>query len=231
MPRPPRIDVPGVPQHLVTRGHDRRDCFFRELDRVVYLKYLEEALEQSACDMHAYVLMSNHVHLLVTGRFERSISRLMQFTGRRYCRYVNRAYERTGTLYEGRFKSSLIESEAYLLECMRYIDLNPVRAGIVDRPDRYPWSSYRQNAGGDPRGFLKPHYEYLRLGSDRYTRAAAYSQLVAQPLADEQLERIRNASAKNGVLASDEFKNALQIRLAREVSIVGPGRPRKSAEK
>ena len=215
----------------MTRGHNRHDCFFRELDRVVYLKYLAEALEDSECDLHAYVLMSNHVHLLVTGRLERSISRLMQFAGRRYCRYVNRAYGRTGTLFEGRFKSSLIESEAYLLECMRYIDLNPVRAGMVDGPERYPWSSYRQNAAGDPGGLLVPHYEYLRLGGDSRTRGAAYAQLVSQPLAHEQLERIRQASAKNGVLARDIFTEALQIRLDRDVAIVGPGRPRKLAEK
>lgn len=231
MPRPPRLDVPGLPQHLVARGHDRKDCFRRELDRAVYLKYLREALDKSECQVHAYVLMTNHVHLLATGSKPRSISRLMQSVGRRYCRYVNRAYQRSGALFEGRFKSSLVDSEAYLLACMRYIELNPVRAGMVDHPSRYWWSSFRENASGDPGGLVVPHSEYLRLGPDRGKRRAAYAALLDQPLDSSQLREIRHASAKNGVLGDESFHDALKVELDREVGIVAPGRPRNHAKK
>ena len=227
MPRPPRLDVPGLPQHLVARGHDRKECFRREFDRAVYLRYLREALDKSECEVHAYVLMTNHVHLLATGRKPRSISRLMQFVGRRYCRYVNRVYGRTGALFEGRFKSSLVDSEAYLLACMRYIELNPVRAGMVDHPAGYSWSSFRENASGDPSGLVAPHLEYLRLGGDRGARRAAYTALLNQPLDPNQLREIRHASAKNGVLGDQSFQEALELELDREVAIVAPGRPRK----
>ena len=231
MPRPPRIDVAGLPQHLVARGHNRSDCFRREFDRVLYLKYLREEGVQSGCDIHAYVLMTNHVHLLVTGREEGSISRLMQHVGRRYCRYVNRAYERSGALYESRFRSSLIESEAYFLACMRYIELNPVRAAIVEHPRFYPWSSYRENATGQPAGFLVPHPEYLRLGQSAAARSAAYMALVQQPLESSRLESIRRASAKNGILATSSFHEVLGRELGRSVAIVPPGRPLFSPEK
>jgi len=231
MPRPPRLDVPGLPQHLVARGHDRKECFRRELDRAVYLKYLREALDKNECEVHAYVLMTNHVHLLATGRKPRSISRLMQSVGRRYCRYVNRAYQRTGALFEGRFKSSLVDSEAYLLACMRYIELNPVRAGMVDHPAQYSWSSFRENASGDPKGMVAPHSEYLRLGADRGARRAAYAALLAQPLNSIQLGEIRRASAKNGVLGDQSFHEALELELDRDVAIVAPGRPRNPPKK
>ena len=225
MARPPRIDVPGLPQHLVARGHNKSDCFWSEVDRAVYLKYLREEGCASECDLHAYVLMTNHVHLLVTGRKERSISRLMQHVGRRYCRYVNRAYRRSGPLYESRFKSSLIESEAYFLACMRYIDLNPVRADIVGHPSHYPWSSYRENATGRPDGLLVPHHEYLRLARDDRERGSAYAALVEQPLESRWLDEIRQASKRNGVLGGPQFLQALEEGLGRPVTTSDPGRP------
>ena len=231
MPRPPRLDVPGLPQHLIARGHDRKQCFRRDLDRAVYLRYLREALDKSECEVHAYVLMTNHVHLLATGRKPRSISRLMQFVSRRYCRYVNRVYRRTGALFEGRFKSSLVDSEAYLLACMRYIELNPVRAGMADHPARYTWSSFRENASGDPAGLVAPHSEYLRLGADRIARRTAYVALLMQPLDANQLDEIRRAAARNGVLGDQAFHDALELELDRKVAIVGPGRPRKPPKK
>ena len=224
MPRPPRIDVPGLPQHLYARGHNRTDCFRSELDRTVFLRYLKEELEARAC-VHAYVQMTNHVHFLVTGHEEGALSRLMQHLGRRYCRYVNRAYDRSGALYEGRFKSSLVESETYFLECMRYIELNPVRAGLVDHPSKYRWSSYAENARGEPRGLITPHQEYLRLGRDGASRAAAYRALVEQPLDLRRVAEIRRTSSKNGVLGSRRFQTALELELRRCVAIAAPGRP------
>lgn len=231
MPRPPRIDVPGLPQHLYTRGHNKSDCFRRELDRAVYLKYLKEESAESGCVIHAYVLMTNHVHLLVTGHEQGAISRLMQHLGRRHCRFVNRAYRRSGALYEGRFKSSLVESEAYFLECMRYIELNPVRAGMVDHPSQYRWSSYGENVRGDPGGLIVPHPEYLRLGRDRATRGAAYRALVEQPLDARRVGEIRRASAKNGVLGDSRFQSALELDLGRCVAIAPPGRPPRNTKK
>lgn len=225
MPRPPRIDVPGLPQHLYARGHNKTDCFRSELDRTVFLKYLKEELAAGACEVHAYVLMTNHVHFLVTGHEEGALSKLMQHLGRRYCRYVNRSYHRSGALYEGRFKSSLVESEAYFLECMRYVELNPVRAGMVAHPSQYRWSSYRENALGEPKGLLVPHWEYQRLGRDAASRGAAYRALVEQPLDLRRIAEIRRTSAKNGVLGGPGFQSALELELGRRVAIAPPGRP------
>lgn len=223
-----RIDLPGVPQHLVARGHDRKPCFHRDLDRAVYLKYLRDESIKSESDIHAFVLMTNHVHLLATGRREHSLSKLMQHLGRRYCRYVNRVYGRTGTLFEGRFHSSLVDSADYLMNCMAYIELNPVRAGMVSAPADYPWSSYRDNAGGDPHGILIPHKRYISLGDDRVSRAQAYRRLVLEPLGGECLGRIREAIAKNSLLGSDSFQKGIEEMLQRSVAVRPRGRPRKT---
>ena len=148
MARLQRIVVPGQALHIVQRGNNRQAVFFAEEDYLFYLDSLGRAAENTGCQIHAYVLMSNHVHLLVTPQSEEGPSRLMQSVGRSYVRYVNAAYRRSGTLWEGRFKSALIDSERYLLVCSRYIELNPVRARMVERPDDYRWSSYRANALG-----------------------------------------------------------------------------------
>jgi putative transposase len=227
--RPPRIDIPGLPQHVTARGHNKSDCFRADFDRVVYLKYLREGLHYAQCDLHAYVLMTNHVHLLVTPRIERGVSSLMQQLGRRYCRFVNRIYARTGSLCEGRFRSNPVEAEAYFFECMRYIELNPVRAGMARHPSQYPWSSYAENVGGDPRGLLVPHPEYLRLGREPSVRSAAYRALLEEPLGAAALERIRRASSRNDVLGSKPFVAALESKLGRPVTTSDRGRPRKSA--
>ena len=231
MSRPPRIDVPGLPQHLVARGHNKTDCFRAQIDCTVYLKYLREGLEETACKLHAYVLMTNHVHLLATGRQEGAVSRLMQQVGRRYCRYVNRVYRRSGALYESRFKSSLVESEAYFLACMRYIELNPVRAGLVAHPCRYPWSSYSENVTGDPKGLIQPHPEFLRLGRDACTRGHAYRALLEQPLERRYVDAIRRASTRNAVLGGSQFLAAVEDELGRPVDTLPRGRPRALPEK
>ncbi len=140
MPRKPRFTLPGVPQHIIQRGHNREPCFFSEQDYVRYKQDLKSACDKFHCHIHAYVLMTNHVHLLITPLTEFGISEVMQSLGRRYVRYINHEYKRSGTLWEGRFKASLIDSEAYLLTCMRYIELNPVRANMVKHTGEYRWS-------------------------------------------------------------------------------------------
>jgi putative transposase len=225
MPRPPRIDLPGIPQHVVARGNNRTPIFFKDLDRNVYLRYLWESATSANCEVHAYVLMSNHVHLLVTGSKEGAVSRMMQGVGRRYARFVNRSYGRTGTLFEGRFKSSLVDNERYFLTCMRYIEMNPVRAGIVQDPERYRWSSFADNASGAPAGLVVAHFEYLRLGANRYSRAAAYRELFNHPIHDRDLTAIRDHCAKGRALGGDRFHARLEALLRRRTGIVRPGRP------
>lgn len=156
MPRRPRIYLDGVPLHIVQRGHNRQPCFFPDADYVAYLEWLGDAARHTGCQLHAYALMTNHVHLLLTPGDAQAVPRLMVALGRRYVPYVNAAYQRSGTLWEGRYKSSLIQSESYLLACMRYIELNPVRAGICPDPAHYRWSSYRANALGETTSLRSP---------------------------------------------------------------------------
>jgi putative transposase len=175
--RQPRLDFPGVPQHVVQRGNNRQPCFVAEEDYARYREDLHEAAAHCGCSIHAYVLMTNHAHLLVTGAATGAVSRMMQRLGRRYVAGFNASYRRTGTLWEGRFKSSLVDSRRYLLTCYRYIELNPVRAAMVADPAAYPWSSYRSNALGNEDGVISPHPVYLALGADAASRQAAYRTL------------------------------------------------------
>ena len=228
VPRPPRLDLPGVPQHVMVRGNNKSSMFFSDRDRRLFLRYLEEGLEKSHSALHAFVLMTNHVHLLATGYQSGSISRLVQSIGRRYSRYVNQAYRRTGTLFEGRFKSSLVDTESYLFTCMRYIELNPVRAGLTRAPIEYGWSSFAHNATGSPAWMLTPHEAYRGLGSNAESRALAYRALFATPLSEADLERIRRATEKGAALGSAAFEKRLEATLGRKVTLDSPGRPRRN---
>jgi putative transposase len=230
MPRAPRIDMPGLPQHLVMRGNNRTSCFFHDADRQTFLRFLAYASEKYRCDVHAFVLMTNHIHLLATGNRPAAVSRMMQSIGRRYARYVNETYERTGTLFEGRFHASLVESERYFLTCMQYIEMNPARCELARGPSDYPWSSHLLNVSGAPSGVLKAHAEYLRLGADSAQRGEAYRALFSTGLSESDLKAIRESAARNRALGSESFHKALEVTLRREVRIVGPGRP-KRAEK
>ena len=227
MARLPRIDIPGAPQHLIVRGNNRSTLFRDDADRCIFLQFLEEALDACACDLHAYVLMSNHVHLLATGHVPGELSELMQGVGRRFARLMNIRWGRTGTLFEGRFRSSVVDSEAYLLTCMRYIELNPVRAGIVRHPKEFGWSSYRQNAGGDPGSILRPHELYTRLGAVPRERGAVYRALVESGVAEEELSRIRTSAAKCRALGREAFCIEMAARLQRPVSPRAQGRPKR----
>lgn len=193
MPRSRRLDPTGVPQHVLQRGNNRAACFFGDVDRRFYLNCLSESAALRGCSIHAYVLMSNHVHLLVTPQKPRAIGAMMQDIGRKYVRILNALHGRTGTLWEGRFKSSLIDSERYLLACHRYIEQNPVRAGMVSSAAEFPWSSHRHYLGNDKSGFLAPHFLFHGLGTDLDSRRAAFRELFKVALDEKSLSQIRAA--------------------------------------
>jgi len=190
MPRRARLSLPGIPWHIIQRGNNRSVCFQAEDDYQFYLHYLREFAERFGCAIHAYVLMTNHVHLLLTPEREDSAPLLMKHLGQRYVQYVNRTYHRSGTLWEGRFRSCLTQSEDYVLACYRYIELNPVRAGMVRRPQDYRWSSYHANGLGRTDALLTPHEEYLRLGRNDQDRREAYRALFRAHVDEALVEEI-----------------------------------------
>ena len=205
MPRRPRLQLAEVPLHIVQRGINREPCFFAEEDYHCYLHWLEEVARDCRCAIHAYALMTNHVHLLLTPKANGSPARLMQSLGRRYVQYINRFYRRTGSLWEGRYKSSLIQAETYLLACYRYIELNPVRAEMVADPGQYRWSSYRANGLGLPDARLTPHPLYLAQGSSAEERAQAYRALFRPHLDAEAATDIRQALQLGMPIGRDRF--------------------------
>lgn len=228
MARRPRIDLPGIPQHVVQRGNDRQPCFFTDADRHRYLRDLKEIALREHCDVHAYVLMTNHVHLLMTPEHSGQVARVMQALGRSYVRYVNDRYRRTGTLWEGRYKSSLVDRDTYLLRCYRYIELNPVRAKMCSDPAEYAWSSHGANALGLHDALVHPHPTYLRLGESPEERCAAYRAIALETLSDEDIEAIRLHLQRQHALGSDRFRTAIEAQLARPAGPLKIGRPRKT---
>jgi putative transposase len=227
MARQPRIDLAGIPQHLIQRGNNRQACFFTNYDRRHYLEWLHQAAEKYGGSVHAYVLMTNHVHLLATGAEKGALGRMMQSLGRRYVRYVNSSYRRTGTLWEGRYKSSLIESDRYLLTCYRYIELNPVRANIVTLPGEYRWSSFNCNAGGKTDDLINPHATYLSLGKTEAARLSAYRRLFRDAIDNDEIRTIRDHVNQGKVLGSETFRNRIEAILDCRAHLAPPGRPRK----
>ena len=200
MARLPRIVIPGEPLHIMHRGNNRQDIFQREEDYFRFLDGLKASLKQYDCDLHAYVLMTNHFHFLLTPHTVNALSGLMQSIGRRYVRYVNKEYSRSGTLWEGRFKSSLIDSERYLMTCYRYIEENPVRAGMVQSIEDYRWSSYHHNALGIIDELVTPHPIYKALAQENEARYLAYKQLFAGRLHVKMIELISDSVEKGDVL-------------------------------
>jgi putative transposase len=227
MPRRPRITLPGVPLHLIQRGNNRQACFFHAQDYLCFLEWLEEYAQISTCKIHAYVLMTNHVHLLLTPESTHSAGDLMKRLGQRYVQYINRTYRRSGTLWEGRFRSCMTQEEDYLLSCYRYIELNPVRAGIVEHPADYRWSSYRVNAQGEASGIIDPHDTYQALGTDQEMRTSAYRALFRNRLDAKMIEQIRNSTSGNYALGSSFFQEKIAAKVGRRVSPGKPGRPLK----
>jgi putative transposase len=225
MPRPHRLDLPGITLHVVQRGNNRQPCFFRERDYAYYLDTLGELLEQFACRLHAYVLMTNHVHLMLTPAEAGAVSRLMQSLGARYVGYVNASRERTGTLWEGRFKSCPVDGAMYALACLRYIELNPVRAGMVASPAEYRWSSFRHNAFGRADPLVTSHAALQELAMDEGLRREKYRELIESGLAQSELEAIRLHAARQRAWGSEEFASRIEGELGEPARIRKRGRP------
>ncbi len=227
MPRRARLTLPGVPLHLIQRGNNRQSCFFGDDDYRFYLDGLADAAGKTDCRVHAYVLMTNHVHLLVSADHVAAPGAMMKALGQRYVPYVNRLYRRSGTLWEGRFRSCPIQEEAYLLACQRYIELNPVRATMVEHPADYRWSSYRANAQGEDDRQVSPHRLYVALGDTAEHRQAAYRELFRHELEPGLVDQIRAATNGNFLLGNARFAAEIEATLGRRVSPGTAGRPRK----
>src|SRR5687767_11555970 len=226
MPRQPRFMAPGVAAHIVQRGHNRAACFWRDSDYLLYLLHLRELAEKYGCQVHAYCLMTNHVHILLTPATADACTLLMRDLGQRYVQHFNRRYGRTGTLWEGRYRSFLAETARYVLACYRYIELNPVEAGMVNDPAAYPWSSYDANTGTRADPLIAAHPEFLALGSEAAGRHASYVRMVANGIEVSLLREIREAEDMGYPLASEAFKADL-ARLGLKTEPGRAGRPGK----
>ena len=225
MARHPRLDLPGHALHIIQRGNNRAACFFTAGDYRLYLECLAEAAQTHDCRVHAYVLMTNHVHLLMTPHKAHAASAMMQHLGRRYVRIVNDRRGRTGTMWEGRFRASLVDSERYLLTCHRYIELNPVRAGMAVQPQEYPWSSYLHYAEGRIDPMVADHEPYARLGRTPLDRQEAYRALFQHHLDDTVLNEIRSTANQGWPFGSEGFKNDIERILLRAARPPKRGRP------
>ena len=230
MPRSPRIFVPGVPCHVVQRGNNKNPIFFSKQDYYFFLEVLKEAKTKYPCLIYAYCLMANHFHLLIEPKQKDNVSLLMKLLGGKYVRYINKAYGRSGTLWEGRFKCSLIDEESYLSACLRYVEMNPVRAGIVSAPELYRWSSYRFRALGGQSKILDFDSFYNDLGSNLEERRLNYRSLFLNTFSESTCEAIREMTDKGGFVGDINFKNQLEKTLSRKIIIRHPGRPNKSGK-
>ncbi|MEO5596598.1 MAG: transposase [Lysobacteraceae bacterium] len=223
--RRPRLDLPGIPMHLTHRGVNRGATFVDDDDRAAYMQALEVAASAQQVAIHAYVLMSNHVHLLVSTTQVGGVSRMMQAVGRRYVRTFNARHRRSGTLWEGRFKSCLVDSDRYLLTCMRYIELNPVRAAIVGAPWEHRWSSVHAHLGLRHDARWTPHAAFLALGANEELRRAAYRALLTESVSTDDLTTIRDHMRQERALGSPRFHAMVEQALGRPAAIRRPGRP------
>jgi putative transposase len=228
MPRHARIIAPGFPMHIILRGIDRTAIFFAEDDYRVFATTLAALAERESVRVHAYVMMTNHVHLLMTPATDRGPARLMKGLGQRYVQYINRTYRRTGTLFEGRFRSALVEADGYLLACQRYIELNPVRARMVPTPEDYPWSSYRCNALGVADPVVAPHPRYLDLADADEARRSRYRGLFDDAIPQDMLTALRDATNGGFVLGSRRFQQQIATMVGRRTWPGASGRPRKA---
>lgn len=228
MPRRARMYLPGQPYHIVQRGNNREACFIELENYQFYLELMCEVSERYGMSLHAYCLMTNHIHLLATPTKKTSISDTMKVVGSRYAQYINKKYKRTGTLWEGRHKSSLVQSDKYFLICSRYIELNPVVANMVSRPEEYAWSSYHCNAWGDT-GWLKPHIEYKHLGNTQTSRCKAYRLLFEHCVNSDDIEGIREAIHYCQPVGDDHFKRQIENKYNIKLGQAKRGRPREKS--
>lgn len=228
MARLARNQLPNVPAHVVVRGNDRAPVFRSDGDRIFFHRCLVEAAARYGMKVHAYVFMTNHVHLLASGENSLAISRAVQMLGRRYVSYFNYLHGRTGTLWEGRFRASPIETERYLFTCHRYIELNPVRAGMVSSPERFDWSSHLCLAHGKPDDLVTPHALYEDLATGVGARRRAYRSMFDVPLDSATVTHIRTCLQKGIALGSEEFCRRLEAESGRRAAPARMGRPRKA---
>lgn len=231
MARLPRLTLPGYPHHVIQRGNNRQDIFAATEDYTLFLDLLAQHAAQFAVAVHAYVLMTNHVHLLLTPSTPQGLPKLMQAVGRSYVRQFNQQHGRTGTLWEGRYKSALIQTERYLLACMVYMDLNPVRAGLSAQAADYPWSSHGHNTGRHNDRLITPHAVFWALGNTPFAREAAYQELVQAGISSSQQQALTQATLQGWALGEQGFVADLQKKTTRRVSKATPGRPRKVVQK
>jgi putative transposase len=225
MPRKPRFFVPGVAVHVVQRGRSREPVFFDHSDYVAYKQWMREAAQRYGCAVHAYVLMTNHVHILVTPSDAAGVSRMMQYLGRHYVPYLNHTYGMSGSVWEGRYKCSLVQEGRHLLTCMRYIELNPVRAGMTKMPGEYRWSSYCHNAYGREDACVTPHATYCDLSSSIDQRCMSYRALFEASLDQKDMGAIRAAWQTGTPWGNARFKESIERTLERKVGHARRGKP------
>ena len=225
MARLPRLTLAHQPHHVIQRGNNRQPIFASSADYQALLGLLEEAAKRFEVALHAYVLMSNHFHLLATPQTADGLPKMMQAVGRSYVRYFNDSQKRSGTLWEGRYKSTLIQTERYLLACMAYIDLNPVRAGLVGAPQDYLWSSHLHYLGARQDRLITPHSLYWELGNTPFAREAAYADLVQAGVNPVQQAALTDATLRGWALGESDFVADLQKRTSRRVAKTSAGRP------
>lgn len=226
MARLPRLCPAGLPQHIIQRGNNRSVCFAGTSDFSAYAHWLKEYAETFSVAVHAWVFMTNHAHLLVTPKWDDSVAKMMQSLGRRYVQYFNRTYRRSGTLWEGRYKSCPVQTGNYLLACYRYIELNPVRAGMVNDPSQYQWSSYHCNGLGVASSLCTPHIEYQQLGKMREQRLSAYRALFETQIDSDLIQDVRESVNKGLALGNECFKTDIERLYSRRVRPAKMGRPR-----
>jgi putative transposase len=229
MARLPRLTLAGHPHHVIQRGNNRQAIFASDADRRVLLDLLDGSSRDLGVAIHSYVLMDNHFHLLATPRTERGLPEFMQAVGRRYVRYFNDRQGRTGTLWEGRYRSTLVQAERYLLPCMVYIDLHPVRAGIARQPADYPWSSHCFYAGSAPDRLVTPHPLFWALGNTPFAREQAYVRLVADGLGASLQQQLTDSTLRGWALGDPGYLSQLAGQTDRRLAPKPAGRPRKSA--
>ena len=227
MARQPRLSLAGYPHHIIQRGNNRQLIFMDVADRQLFLDLLEEHSRQFGVAIHSYVLMDNHIHVLATPSTAEALPGMMQAVGRRYVRYFNDRYHRTGTLWDGRYKSTLVQSESYLLICMAYVDLNPVRAGMVAQPADYAWSSHGHYTGQRTDKLITPHPLAWELGNTPFAREAAYASLVQGGLAQRAQTAITDSVLYGWALGDAEFVANLQKKTRRRLVKGQAGRPKK----
>ena len=225
MARLPRLTLPGYPHHIIQRGNNRQPIFAATADYQVLLNLLDENARKFEVAIHAYVLMTNHFHLLATPQTTDGLPQMMQAVGRRYVRYFNDRQKRSGTLWEGRYRSTLIQTDRYLLACMAYIDLNPVRAGLVAQARDYPWSSHGHFIGQHLDKLVTPHPLYWELGNTPFAREATYADWVQTGISSVQQQALTDAALSGWALGEPDFVADLQKRTARRVAKGSAGRP------